>query len=119
MINKKINLGYLLAIAKDDISFLQKTVESMIVQTTQLIAQLKAQAAKNDSSELAASIHACRPGIKLMGASFLDNTLNDLEEALTTRKNSDNRKVLVHKLVTELEVLLPELILEKEQFSKP
>jgi hypothetical protein len=117
MVNQKINLDYLLEIAKDDYYFLQKTLESMILQITQFTPQVKIYAATYNLLDLGGSLHKLKPCFKIIGANFLELTINDLEAAIAAGRSNQVIHELTDKLIVHLEVILPQLYLERDNYS--
>lgn len=109
-----IDLTYLDELAEGSEEFIQRMIRAFLVQTPQLIEQMKKGAAEGNWTEVRAASHKMKPSMDFIGIHSIKSTVADIENFSADGKNLDKIPELIDKVekvcaeaMNELESLLP------------
>lgn len=109
-----IDLSYLTELAEGSDDFIQRMIRAFLVQTPQLVAQLKTGAKNNNWTEVRAAAHKMKPSMDFIGIHSIKSTVAEIEDYSAEEKNLDQLPAMIDRVelvcnqaMTELESLLP------------
>lgn len=109
-----IDLSYLTELAEGSEEFIQRMIRAFLVQTPQLIDQMKKGAAAGDWQEVRAAAHKMKPSMDFVGIHSLKQVVADIENNAHDGKNLETIPAMIAEVETvcakamlELEAMLP------------
>ncbi len=104
-----IDLSYLTELAEGSEVFIQKMIRAFLLQTPQLIQQMKQGVALNNWQEVRAAAHKMKPSMDFIGIHSLRSVVADIENDAHSEENLDKIPTMVAEVETVCDKAMQEL----------